>query len=271
MQKHSAQQPDNEARGGQSASWFSQPRNLAPWAAALALLAAAVTVAGVPAAARAGDAATQASRVLVLGGTGRLGNEIIRRLRPQEHDITVFARPTSNRDRLQGLQVDFVVGDLLDKPSVVTALAGRPFDYVIDASARRNYAGVFYEIAMTNVLAAVEAENVKQFILHGSIGAGDSAAVFSDELYGRMRGIMQDKTAAEQLLRASGIPYTIIRNGIIKPYDTPPTGTAMLTEDTRAMGAVTRQDLADLTLQCLGAAACLNQTLHAIDPSWAND
>jgi len=216
----------------------------------------------------AGALASRRKRVLVLGGTGRLGAEIIARLDPDSFDITVLARPTSSRERLSGLSVDYVTGDLLERESLQTALAERRFEYVIDASARRNHPGKFYAIAMQNLLAALRDTGVQQFILHGSIGAGESASVFSADMYARMRGVMQDKTAAETLLQASGIPFTIIRNGIIKPEGTPATGSARLTDDTATMGAVTRPDLAELTLECLGVERCLNTTLHAIDPHW---
>ena len=211
------------------------------------------------------------SHVLVFGGTGRLGSEIVERLDPEEFEITVFARSSSSRDRLKGLQINYAIGDLLDQESVVAALRGQQFDYVIDASARRNYPGRFYEIAMQNILAGLRDSEVEQFILHGSIGAGDSAAVFSGAIYARMRGIMADKTAAEQLLERSGMPYTIIRNGAIKVFETPATGTARLTENTGRMGTITRPDLAVLTMQCLGESTCLNITFHAVDPSWDDE
>jgi uncharacterized protein YbjT (DUF2867 family) len=212
-----------------------------------------------------------AKTALVLGGTGRLGAPIAAQLVDAGYTVTVFARPNSDRARLADLPIDYIMGDLLDGDSVSSAVHGKSFDIVVDASARGPNPEPFYVAVMENILAALDAKNVKQFILHGSIGAGNSKNVFSDAMYKRMRGVMAEKTQAEELLKASGIPYTIIRNGVVKLDGTPATGTAELTEDPAVMGSVTRPDLAALTMQCLANKACINKTLHAVDPSWVNN
>ncbi len=208
---------------------------------------------------------------LILGGTGRLGAPIAARLDAAGYAVTVFARATSDRKRLEGLPVDYVIGDLLDAESTRAALAGRVFAVVVDASARGPNPDPFYVGLMENTLAALNTGAVKQFILHGSIGAGNSKQVFDSAMYQRVRSVMEEKTRAEELLKASGIPYTIIRNGVIKLDGTAGTGTAQLTEDASAMGTVTRPDLAQLTVQCLQNPECLNKTFHAVDPSWKDD
>ena len=208
---------------------------------------------------------------LVLGGTGRLGATIVASLTEAGYAVTVFARPTSDRARLTDLPVEYIVGDLLEGPSVIAAVDGQSFAYVIDASARGPNRDPFYVAVMQNILAALDGSEVKQFILHGSIGAGDSAAVFSDAMYERVRGVMQEKTQAENLLKDSGMRYTIIRNGVIKLDGTAATGTAELSGDKTTMGTVTRPDLAALTMQCLANESCTNKTLHAVDASWVDD
>jgi len=202
---------------------------------------------------------------LVFGGTGRLGAPIVGLLVDAGYPVTVFARPTSNRERLTGLDVRYVTGDLMDAASVVAAIDGRAFAYVIDASARGASRDPFYDTAMRNILNALTSDEVRQFILHGSVGAGDNMQKFPDVGFERMRGVMIAKGEAEALLKASGIPYTIIRNGFVRPDGTPATGTASLTEDDSALDAVTRVDLAALTMQCLNNKACMNKTFHAVD------
>lgn len=204
---------------------------------------------------------------LVFGGTGRLGAPIVRLLVEAGHPVTVFARPTSDRGRLAGLDVAYVTGDLLDGASVVAAIDGQPFAFVIDASSRGNSSDPFYATAMRNILTAVTASEVRQFILHGSVGAGDNVKNFPEIPFGRMHVVLQAKGEAEVLLKDSGINYTIIRNGRVERDGTPPTGTARLTEDETVMAPVTRPDLAALTLQCLDNPDCINRTFHAVDDS----
>ena len=83
-----------------------------------------------------------------------------------------------------------------------------------------------------------------------------------------MRDVLDAKGRAEQLLIDSGIAYTIIRNGLVQVDGTPATGKAYLTEDTSVFGAVTRADLALLTMQCLDNGDCMNKILHAVDDSF---
>lgn len=211
--------------------------------------------------------ASDRPRALVLGGTGRLGAEVVRALVAADYPVTVFARPTSDRVRLAGLELDYVTGDLLDADSVMQAIGTRRFDYVIDASSRGSSSEPFYDTAMRNVLSAVADSGVRQFILHGSVGAGDNARHFPQAPFARMRVVLQAKGTAEALLKGSGIPYTIIRNGRVERDGTPPTGRARLTEDDTILAPVTRADLAALTLECLGNPDCIDKTYHAADDS----
>jgi uncharacterized protein YbjT (DUF2867 family) len=205
--------------------------------------------------------------VLVFGGTGRLGAPIVQLLVEAGYPVTVFTRPSSNRERLADLDIRYVTGDLLEADSVIRALDGQSFAVVIDASARGASRDPFYATAMRNILNALDTGPVRQFILHGSVGAGDNMAKFPGVGFERMRDVMLAKGEAEALLRDSGLTYTIIRNGMLRPNGTPATGTARLTEDDSVLDATTRLDLAALTLQCLNNPACLNKTLHAADAS----
>lgn len=206
--------------------------------------------------------------VLVFGGTGRLGAPIVRLLVESGNDVTVFARPTSDRGRLDGLDVHYVVGDLLDEESVAAAFAGRSFRVAIDASARRGTTEIFYDKAMAHIVGAAADTGVRQIIYHSSVGAGDNMGQFPRADFGRMRDVLLAKGRAEQLLIDSGIGYTIIRNGLIQPDGTPATQTARLTDDKTIMGVVTRNDLALLTMQCIDEAECMNRIYHAVDDSY---
>lgn len=75
--------------------------------------------------------------VLVFGGTGRLGAPIAKLLVQAGEDVTIFARKDSPKDRLAGLKVDYVVGDLTDDKSIAAAFNGKKYRVVIDASAQR--------------------------------------------------------------------------------------------------------------------------------------
>jgi hypothetical protein len=63
------------------------------------------------------------------------------------------------------------------------------------------------------------------------------------------------------------VAFTIIRNSRLYRDGTPSTGSAELTEDDSVLTPMTRADLARLTRDCLGKAACMGKTYHVRDPS----
>lgn len=210
---------------------------------------------------------TQAEGVLVFGGTGRLGAAVVRELVAAGYPVTVFARPASDRARLEGVEVGYVTGDMLDAGQVRAAFSQGPFHTVVEASARGESGNDFYPTAMAHIIAGARAGGVRHIILHGSVGAGDNIDYFPQANFGRMRETLAAKGRAEQMLIDSGIEYTIIRNGILLSADLPATGTAALSADQRLMRQVTRADLAKLTVLCVNNPDYVNGIWHAVDPS----
>ena len=205
--------------------------------------------------------------ILVFGGTGQLGSDIVKELVEAGHAVTVFARPTSDRARLEGLDVSYVIGDATVEADVEAAFEAAKFRVVIDALARRGAPVSFYEATGELLAKWAAATGVEQAILHGSVGAGESQPAYPQERWPRMKATMAAKTAQENALIDSGVPYTIIRNAQLPRHGTPATGKAQLFEDQMKYGKVTRADLAKLTLQCVDNPECLNKIYHAVDES----
>ena len=218
-------------------------------------------------------AAEKAERdVLVLGGTGALGAEIVKLLVAQGDRVTVLARPGSDRSRLKDLPVDYAVGDLLNEADVAAAMRGRKFAAVISAVRVTSGDIHFYEKILPSITAQAKATGVSHYIHSGAVGAGANAAKFPGLGWEKVPGLLdrlKDQGAGEDIIRASGVPYTIIRNTRLWPDGTPPTGKAELTEDDSVISPMTRADLARLTVQCVGNRACLNKTFHVRDASLA--
>lgn len=257
----------------------TQPGRRAPAArrsviAALALLAASPAFgASTPTPDRPADATSAGpTRVLVIGGTGQLGAEIVQRLVARGHQVTVFVRPSSDRSRLATWPVDYVTGDLFSEADMAATLKSRRYDAVIVALRVMDGDVNFYSKALTPLARHAREAGVGQIIHHGAVGAGANVAKFQQLGWERVPGLLdrlRDQGIGEDLLRGSGVPYTIIRNSRIYPADHPATGRAELTEDDSVITPMTRADLADLTVQCLGAARCMNRVFHVRDPSLA--
>ncbi len=242
----------------------------------VALIGIGFTTSGfVAAAASVTNAPSKAAprEVLVLGGTGQLGAEIVRRLAATGSTrITVFAREGSNRGPLTGLPVSYVVGDLTREADVAAALRSRRFDVVVNAVRVEDGDIHFYEKILTPLARLARETGVGQIIHHGAVGAGANATKFTSLGWERVPGLLdrlKDQGLGEQQLRDSGVPYTIIRNARLYPDGTPSTGKAELTEDDSVLTPMTRADLALFTVHCVGNAACHDKTYHVRDTSLA--
>lgn len=212
--------------------------------------------------------------VLVLGGTGQLGSEVVKLLVDKGEAVSVFARSNSKHDLLEGLKVDYVMGDLTNAADVAAAVKSKPFRAVLNTVRVENNDIHFYETIMGNLAAALKGSAVKQFIHQSAVGAGDNAILFSEKLgWEKVPGLLdrlKDQGVGEDILKKSGVGYTIIRNSRIWPAGTPATGKASLTEDQTVMTPMTRTDLAVLTVSCLDNPACMNKIFHIKDEtlSW---
>ena len=63
-------------------------------------------------------------RVLVTGATGFLGSHVARRLAERGDEVRVLVRSSSDRSRLDGLDLDYAIGDVTDQASVERAVEG---------------------------------------------------------------------------------------------------------------------------------------------------
>jgi uncharacterized protein YbjT (DUF2867 family) len=129
-----------------------------------------------------------AMRVAVAGGTGLAGRHVVAALDALGHRTVVMARSRG---------VNLVTGDGLDR-----ALAS--VDAVVDASNTRamgsKRAVGFFETAGRNLLAAEERAGVRHHVVLSIVGID------------RVEwGYYQGKLRQEELARASGVPWTVLR------------------------------------------------------------
>lgn len=212
--------------------------------------------------------ANDAGAALVFGGSGRAGAMIVERLLAQGRPVTVFVRPTSDRSRLAGLNVDYAVGDALDANAVFSAVAQAKPDVIINTIGGRGNQQGFWDVTQMNMTRSAKQHGVREIIFLSSQGVGDSAAAYSPEALVRVKDSLDERFRAEEDLKASGLSYVIIRTGIIWPeVDAPATGKAVLTEDRTVLSPITRTDLANLVVDCIDNDACRNKTLAAMDAS----
>ncbi len=214
--------------------------------------------------------------ILVVGGTGSTGSEFAKRRVAFGDNVTVFARPTSQRDKLAGLHVDFATGDVLNEADIAATLKAKKYDIVfIGLQTRRDQPNP-YVGAMTHITKYAKQTGVKQIVWIGQVGASAvpiNKADYPDINFELFAPTLKEMSAAEKILVEGGVPYTVIRVGALivergKPAH-PPTGQGRLVADTKAMGPITYGDLAELASSCVTQTNCMNKIFHALDDTLA--
>jgi len=135
-------------------------------------------------------------KVIVTGATGFTGSYAVPLLLEQGYHVRCLVRPDSNMSRLQHHQVELVQGDLSDHESLVRAFLG------MDALV--NIASLGFGHAPTIVKAA-ETAGLKRAIFIST------TAIFT----GLNAPSKVMRTAAEETIRQSTLPYTILRPTMI--------------------------------------------------------
>ncbi len=140
---------------------------------------------------------------LVAGGTGRLGELVVRRLRGAGKGVRVLTRDRSRARELVDLGVEVVVGDVRDPHSLAPALTG--VSTVV--SAVHGFAGPGRVSP-----ASVDRDGNANLV---SAATSGGAAVVLVSVVGAASGhpieLFRMKAEAENTLRRSGAPWTIVR------------------------------------------------------------
>ncbi|HEY2623551.1 MAG TPA: SDR family oxidoreductase [Dyella sp.] len=131
-------------------------------------------------------------KIVIIGGTGLIGSKVAERLRKGGHGV-LAASPSSGVNSLTGEGLE-------------PALAGA--DIVVDLANSPSFEDQavldFFERSGRNLLAAEKNAGVKHHLALSVVGTDRPALATS--------GYMRAKLAQEKLIRAAGIPYTIVRS-----------------------------------------------------------
>jgi dihydroflavonol-4-reductase len=185
--------------------------------------------------------------VLVTGGTGFVGANLVRELVADGHSVRVLARRGGDRRALEGCRVDIVEGDLLDPGSLRAAVAG--VQHVYHAAADyRLWAPDLRELYRANVdgtrhvLAAAAEAGAERIVYTSTVGAvgipkdgspGDETTPVSlDEMVGAYKAskFLAERVADEWAAR--GAPVVIVNpSAPVGPWDVKPTPTGKMIVD----------------------------------------
>ncbi|MGW0945469.1 NAD(P)-dependent oxidoreductase [Streptomyces sp. NPDC002623] len=191
-------------------------------------------------------------KLTVLGATGPTGRQILEQALSAGHEVTVLVRsldrlPEAARDR-----VTVVTGDATRAADVERALAGS--EVVISALGSGNdFKSDIASRAAQALVPAAKAADTKRVVVLSALGSGPTSTHASTvpRLFGRllMGTVMADKAVADDLIKASGLDWTLVRPAVLT--NGPHTGSykAVTVPDRKVGDRVSRADVADFMLR----------------------
>jgi uncharacterized protein YbjT (DUF2867 family) len=161
--------------------------------------------------------------ILVSGGTGFIGQVLLRQLVEAGYEVRTLIRPSKNSPNLpKGVPVEVAVSSLVDERGLRGAMVGVDTIYHLAggewAGPRSSLMDIDIQGTRAVAKAALDA-GVDRIIYLSHLGA-DRASAYP---------VLKAKAIAEEYLRRGSIDYTIFRSGIVYgPQDGFTTGLARL-------------------------------------------
>lgn len=144
--------------------------------------------------------------VLVVGATGAVGSKVVAHLLERARTVRALVRPGSDASHIEGPGVTIARGDMMDPPSLLSAMDG--VDAVITSAAgytkrRKSDSDDTDTVGNRNLVDAAKTAGVRRFVLTGILTAEKTPQVPH----------FWHKKLVEDYLIERGVPYISLRPG----------------------------------------------------------
>jgi len=209
--------------------------------------------------------------ILIIGGTGTLGRQIVKKAIDDGYEVRCLVRNLRRGAFLRDWGAELVYGDLSLPETLPPALKG--INVVIDAATVRPSDDFnAKKIDWMGKVALIEASKlaeIKKFIFFSVLGAGTNAEI----------PLLDLKLQTEQLLKKSGIDFTVFQcsgffQGLINQYAIPvlENQTVWLLGDSASIPYIDTQDAAGVVVESLKQEQMSNTTYALIGKkAWSSN
>ncbi len=157
---------------------------------------------------------SQGLKITVTGATGYVGHHVVKELLERGHRVTALSRSGNKASTASGValpifeDVNYIGGDVATGRNLEMAFTGADVVIHLVGIVAERGQQTFSNVHITgtkNVLEAAKKAGVKRYLHMSALGASANA----------VSGYSSSKFAAEELVRASGLEYTIFRPSLI--------------------------------------------------------
>lgn len=213
--------------------------------------------------------------VLVAGATGRTGKQTVLQLAARGYTVRALVRDEGKATAAEfPAGVAVVKGDVRDMASLKAAMQGAKF--VVSAigagggpnPAPGNGPEDIDNQGVANLAQAAKAARVRHLVLVSSA----ATSRYADYPVPFMRPILAAKFKGETALRASGVPYTIVRPGGLVDEAGGKVSVEFMQGD-KAAGRIPRADVATVCVEALGRKSAQGKTFEIVSGkgAWPNN
>ena len=198
--------------------------------------------------------------VLVVGATGETGYHVVQLLRQRKIGVRAIARSQFKAEALAAPGVDVYVGDVMDEIPWDELMAGvQGVISTVGTRAAQDLAEIeiVEYIALGRMVENALLQDVPQFVLMSSIGAEHPDTIPALSHWLRV------KRKAEMYLIRSGLPYTVVRSGVLI-NDRAQNDVQVGRGDT-LQGQITRVDAAQVLVQALLQPEAAHQVVEIVN------
>jgi nucleoside-diphosphate-sugar epimerase len=196
------------------------------------------------------------ARILVIGASRGLGLETVRKALAEGFDVRALSR-TADALPIQGERLEWVFADARDRSRLEAALVA--IDAVIMTLGVAPSPAVLlggttlFSDSTRAVVEAMKVTGVRRLIVVTGLGAGDSRGhggfIYDAILFPLLlKRVYDDKDVQEQMVRHSGLDWTIVRPGFLTrardrhlPRPRQPRGVARRHDQPRRCGGIPRR------------------------------
>lgn len=202
------------------------------------------------------------ARIIVLGGTGRTGRQLIEQLTAQGDSVVAVFRNPAKRDEIAAMGAEPFIADLAQAQVADLAKAMVGGDAVIFAAGTRenedNVDQIDRDGAIKSAQAAEQA-GIARFIQISAIGARTG---FPDGLDDKMLAYYRAKRAGDEYVMSTGLDWTIIEPGEL----TEDSGSRRINaaEAIGAFGQIARADVAATAIAALNEPATIRRAFEIV-------